>query len=391
MKHQLLYLLALGLTCGCTHDAEPSPADLVPPEGTPLEIAGVQMGGYAETRATYKPLPPTTPGAGEYYIIGLYCQKADPSDTEQYNFPYSYGKYYDNTTGTMVWGEWGHNDLSYVLKLHGTDTDVYAYYPFKSGPYSTNDIVIKTEHDPSFGTSYSMGTISGTKQNQFTLKTCYYHPDFDICYGVSKKRNGTPSGKVATFSLDHIMTKFQLTLVRYNDYPGVCKIDQIELTSRQDREPLTTNRFIVQGKFDILTGTWSDQTTGVYTYPPDPTVNPDAPTVGPITIAKDKEWNGDEGTLDAAKVETRPLLLVPEKVGPPMNDGSTQLTVKIKVDGRRMQTTLPIGTFIYSGQFYKATLIIKGTDIEVGGVELANWDEQTIQNSGKDFEPKPAE
>lgn len=388
MKHQLLYLLALGLTCGCTHDAEPSPADLVPPEGTPLEIAGVQIGGYAETRATYKPLPPTGTVTGDY-IMGLYCQKAAPSDKEQYNFPYSYGR----ESVSSPW-KWGYNDLSYVLKLHGTDTDVYAYYPFKNGPYFTNDIVIKTEHDPSFGTSYSMGTISGTKQNEFTLKTCYYHPDFDICYGVSEKRNGTPSGKVATFSLDHIMTKFQLTLVRYNDYPGVCKIDQIELTSRQGNEPLTTNRFIVQGKFDILTGTWSNQTTGVYTYPPDPTVNPDAPTVGPITIAKNKEWNGDGEALEAAKVETRPLLLVPEKIGPPDNNGNTQLTVKIRVDGRNMQTTLSIGAYggsICSGQFYKATLIIKGTDIEVGGVELANWDEQTIKNSGNDFEPKPAE
>lgn len=393
MKHQLLYLLSLGLTCGCTHDAEPSPADLVPPEGTPLEIAGVQMGGYAETRATYKPLPPTTPGPDENYIIGLYCQKADPSDTEQYNFPYSYSKYYDNTTGTMVWGEWGYNDLSYVLKLHGTDTDIYAYYPFKSGPYSTNDIVIKTQHDPSFGTSYSMGTISGTKQNEFTLKTCYYHPDFDICYGVSKKRNGTPSGKVATFQLDHIMAKFQLTLVRHKDYPGVCKIEEIELSHREQDDQPTVENFITQGTFDILTGTWKNLTKRAYTYPPDPTVNPNAPTVGPITISQTNEWDGTSDKLEAAKVNTRPLLLIPTKTGNG-NSGTTELYVRIKVDGRKMQTMLPIkiyGGSIYSGRFYKATLIIRGTDIEVNSVKVADWNEQTIQNNGNDFEPKPAE
>lgn len=379
MKHQLLYLLALGLTCGCTHDAEPSPAGPVPAEGTPLEIAGVQMGGYAETRADYKPLVPTIPGTTDkYYKMGLYCQKAASSDKEQYNYPYYY---YSNNN-------WGPDGLDKQIKLHGTDTDVYAYYPYKY------DMTIKTENAPSFGNSYSMGTISGTKKNEFTLKTCYYHPDFDICYGVSKKRNGTPSGKVATFKLDHIMTKFQLTLVRHKDYPGVCKIDQIELSHRQATDQPATNKFITQAKFDILTGTWSNPTLGAYTYPPDPTVNPDAPTVGPITITKDKEWNGYDPMTPEQKVETRPLLLIPEKVGPPQNDGSTQLTVKIRVDGRYMQTTLPIGVYggsIYSGQFYKATLIIKGTDIEVGSVALANWDEQTIKNSGNDFEPKPAE
>lgn len=385
MKHQLLYLLALGLTCGCTHDAELSPADLVPAEGTPLEIAGVQMGGYAETRATtYKPLPPAGTVTGDY-MIGLYCQKAAPNDKEQYNYGYIYGQ---ESVGNW---KWQHYDLGYVLKLHGTDTDIYAYYPFKDGPSSEEDIVIKTKTPPSFGTSYSMGTISGTNKNEFTLKTCYYHPDFDICYGVSEKRNGTPSGKVATFQLDHIMAKFQLTLVRHQDYPGVCKIDQIELSSRHGDE--VTNRFILQGKFDMLTGTWSEQTTGVYTYPPAPKVDENNPTVGPITITKDKEWDG-YNDMTPVKVETRPVLLVPEKIGPPDNLGNTQLTVKIKVDGRNMKTTLPIGDYgglICSGQFYKATLIIHGTDIEVNSVQLANWEENHIKNGSDDFEPKPAE
>lgn len=380
MKHQLLYLLALGLTCGCTHDAEPSPADLVPPEGTPLEIAGVQMGGYAETRATYTPFPPAGT-ASSNYSIGLYCQKADPSDKEQYNYQYIY----DSSDS-----KWYSIDAGVLLMLHGTDTDVYAYHPYKD---ETTDATIRTKTSPDFGNSYSMGTM--VNNHEFDLKTCYYHPDFDICYGVSKKRNGTPSGKVATFKLDHIMAKFQLTLVRHKDYPGVCQIKRIYLRHRQATDPPTKNNFITEARFDMLTGTWNPPSTmTVYDYPPDPTVSLSNYAIGPITITKDKEWNGYDTMTSEQKVETRPILLIPEKIGPPNNSGSTLLTVEIEVDGRKMQTVLNIGAYgglICSGQFYKATLIIHGTDIKVNSVEVANWEEQTIQNSGKDFEPKPAE
>lgn len=364
MKHQLLYLLAIGLTCGCTHDAEPSPADPVPAEGTPLEIAGVHMGGYAETRATnYQTFPPADKKNGDY-VMGLYCEKAFPTDKEQYNIPYSYAEY-----NPVVGYKWMPYNADGDLLLHGMDTDVYAYYPW----HETGQDIAKENPNDNIDTDY-FGNVNGSK---ITTVPYYYDPAIDFCYGKAErtdgkpKMNGTPAGKVAQIKLDHILIKWQLSLQK-GDYPGQCVVSEIKL----DTEDMEHDGIPPQASFDLLTKEWTMDAPGPYTYSP--------------------ARNGTTGkslTVTADATATPALLLPPfDKSYYDTDKGYFHIKVGVQVDGRWMETKIKQTSLLEAGKFYKVTLLINGTKLDVTSVSIADWSEVQIKdNQNMDFEPYPIE
>lgn len=260
--------------------------------------------------------------------IGVFLSNINPADTDPPYVPVSNRKY---TYGTPKW------TTDKAIYLGGEEANVCAYYPY-SATQATTDVALTTQG---------------------------YAADKDLSYASYIKVNGGPDktidnnvGRHVTFVLKRAYSRAKIEFTRKN-YTGTGKITQI----KWQKLPLSAMLGITDGTYTGLTTGEKIQTVS-YTLP----------------------------ATDALPVnEAHELLVAPGKITE-LTGEKDGLVLVITIDGKPMTTYIKPSVLneLKAGKYYTFKVNVNGTGIDLEKVELEDWQDQTVEDTGnKPFETEP--
>lgn len=206
--------------------------------------------------------------------------------------------------------------------------------------------------------AYYLPALNISNKTAYTLTTANYTDAADLVYAKNQTVNGTTAGCKVNFKMVHAYAQIELAFKREN-YPNTCKITTVTLKNNSLAKTASLN--LATGVLGTPSVTASQS---FYT-------NTAATGTG-ITIA---------ATGDTHKVN---LLMVPCALA---NVSGTGLSMTFNVDGKDMTMNIPYATLgsLVAGNKYQITANLKGTEITVSSVQVAQWTAKSIG----EYTPEP--
>lgn len=286
------------------------------------ELVPVSMEAMVENGSMTRATKVTTLSKGS---IGVF-RTAPVSD----NFPQLYNVQYTNDGSG-----WKVADAKKTIWLDSKDATLHAYYP------------------------YGKVTFDASEPTQTTLTVKDYTADDDLCYAYAPDAVVNDKNPKASFLLKHAYARLKFSITRNSNYPTACKITKLVM------EPVNQgNKFYTTCVIDISkpvgegvqlggeTAAWTPELTSLAMY-----------TAG---IAKDKENTEIDKLFPPQPFAT--------------GSGGTKLTLTI--DEQLYTVTIPLKVFAALKAGYESTvkLEVQGNGIEVLGVNIHQWVDDSIGN-----------
>ncbi len=206
--------------------------------------------------------------------------------------------------------------------------------------------------------AYYLPTLNITNKTAVALASANYTAAADLVYAKNQTVNGTTAGCKVSFKMIHAYAQIELSFTRDN-YPNTCKITTVTLKNNSLAKSASLNMAT-----EVLGTPVVGASQAFYT-------NTAATATG-ITIA---------ATGDTHKVN---LLMVPCTLA---NVSGTGLSMTFNVDGKDMTMNIPYATLgsLVAGNKYQITAKLKGTEITVSSVQVAQWTAKSIG----EYTPEP--
>lgn len=291
-----------------------------------LPVLDVLGAGITPTEAVTRAAGTTTTVTSG--SIGVFLSNTDPADADPPYVPVSNRKY---TYGTPKW------TTDKAIYLGGEEANVCAYYPYSDAQATT--------------------TVSLTTQGYAADKDLSYAPHIKVNGGPDKTIDGDV-GRHVTFVLKRAYSRAKIEFTRKN-YTATGKITEI----KWQKLPLAATLGITDGTYSGLTAGEKIQTVD-YTLP-----ETDALTVN----------------------ETDELLVAPGKITELTGD-KEGLVLVLTIDGKPMTTYIKPSVLneLKAGKYYTFKVNVNGTGIDITKVELEDWQDQPVEDTGdKPFETEP--
>lgn len=298
----------------------------LPGGGDGLPVLDVLGAGITPTEAVTRAVGTTTVTSGS---IGVFLSNINPADTDPPYVPVSNRKY---TYGTPKW------TTDKAIYLGGEEANVCAYYPYSDAQTTT--------------------VVALTTQGYAADKDLSYAPYIKVSGGPDKTIDGSV-GRHVTFVLKRGYSRAKVEFTRKN-YTGTGKITEI----KWQKLPLTAKLQITDGTYTGLTAGEKIQTVD-YTLP----------------------------ETDALPVdEADELLVAPGKIAEATAGDKEGLVLVLTIDSKPMTTYIKPSVLneLKGGKYYTFKVNVNGTGIDLEKVELENWEDQTVKDTGnKPFETEP--
>ena len=260
--------------------------------------------------------------------IGVFLSNTNPTEIDPPYVPVSNRKY---TYGTPKW------TTDKAIYLGGEEANVCAYYPYSATQATT--------------------VVALTTQGYAIDKDLSYAPYIKVNGGPDKTIDGDV-GRHVTFVLQRAYSREKVEFTRKN-YTGTGTITEINW----QKLPLTVNLQITDGTYTGLTAGEKTQTVD-YTLP----------------------------ETDALIVSETDLLIAPGKIAESTAGDKDGLVLVITIDNKPMTTYIKPSVLneLKAGKYYTFKVNVNGTGINLEKVELEEWQDQTVEDTGnKPFETEP--
>lgn len=291
-----------------------------------LPILDVTGAGITSEEAVTRAAGTTTVTSGS---IGVFLSNTDPADTDPPYATVSNRKY---SYGVPKW------TTAKAIYLGGEEANVCAYYPYSEAQATT--------------------VVPLTTQGYILANDLSYAPNLKVNGGPDKTIDGNV-GRHVTFVLKRAYSRAKFEFTR-KDYTGTGHITRVVL-----------RKLPASATLDIATGAYTGETQADRSL----TVDYTLPQTDALIVNEADE-----------------LLVAPGRIAETGAGDKNGLALVLTIDNKPMTTYIKptVLNELKAGKYYIFKVNVNGTGIDIDKVELENWEEKDLADTGdKPFETEP--